>query len=794
MKHRQQSLFSSILIGQIVAVLLSATFIGGVFSTFVLNYFYHNAVTRNQGIAVSIANRLDSLLEDPINELQMIHHIMDSDNLKYRNQADINDLLEVVNQTEGYFENIEILDTNGKVLNTYPKFASQIGFDRSLEEYIAAIRLGSEVFWSDPNISPTTLNPTVTLVIESGQGLIVGSLDLTYISQLSKKYSEEFGTDIHISITDIHGVYLINENMDHVLERRIDPDIKTIQAIFNKQAGNFQTRSGVPGIATASIVPLTGWYVYVFEDYMDAVQGVLITYGLIGGFLLLTLLLFIILSFWTTRRLITDIGSFTAQTEKISAGNFEILPDQRNYSEFERLAEHFRKMIRNIKERDQRLVDAVYHDSLTGFHNRAFLNEFVLPHLMKENILKFGLISLDVDNFKTINETFGHYLGDRLLIELGKEMKRRLTDNITIIRLGGDEFALVVPMQGEQADVDGVVDSLMEITSHPLTCEGRLIYFTLSMGISIYPDDGMDIETLMRCADIALYDAKRLGKDDFVYFSPDMNQRVEARLNFEQQLRPALARNEFFLEYQPQYSIDLKTIRGFEALIRWESPILGRVNPADFIAAAEESRLILKIDEWVITKACETIKNINEAQRTDFIMSINISPVELRDAGFARRMIDLVQKSGIKPQWLEVEITENISIDFLNDLIITITTLRDYGMSVSIDDFGTGYSSLSYIHRLPIDVLKIDRAFITSIVDSPENRLMTETILLMAHKMGLKTIAEGVETQAQHAILADLGCDFIQGYYSARPLPLNELIDLLHFLQNKQSNSTIPSK
>ena len=787
MKNRKtHSLFSSILIGQISAVLLSIILIGGVSSTFVFNYFYQNAVTRNQGIATSVANRSFTLLEDPINELQLIHHILQSDNLKYSRQSDINELLETVNQTEGYFENIEIIDVDGKVVNTFPKFAHLIGFDRSSEDYHEAIRSGNELYWSLPDISPSTSNLTVTLAIVSGQNLIVGSLDLSYISWLSHNYSKEFGSHIHISITDSRGVYLINENMNFVLQRRLDPSIKTIQSIFNKKAGNFQMMAGKPEISTVSIIPLTGWYVSVKENYLYAMQGVFLAYVFIAGFLLLTVILFILLSFWTTRRLVTDIGVFIKQTEKISNGNFEIVPEQKYYTEFERLAVHFRKMIENIRDRDQLLIDTAYHDRLTGFYNRAFLYEFISKRMIQEAELKFGLIYMDIDNFKNINDTFGNYLGDVLLVELGKEMNLTFAKDITIIRLGGDEFALIVPMSKDQTDVHETLDQLAEITSQPLKCEGRMVYFTISMGISIYPKDGTDIESLMRCADIALYDAKRLGKDDYVYFSPMMNQRVEQRLNYEQQLRPALARNEFFLEYQPQFSIDMKSIRGFEALIRWNSPVLGRVNPADFIAVAEESRLILKIDEWVLAQACETVRKINESFISDYVMSINVSPVELRDAGFAKRMIDIVAKSGIKPGWLEVEITENVSIDFLNDLIITIRTLRDFGISVSIDDFGTGYSSLSYLHRLPIDILKIDRAFIMSIEDSKENRLMSETILLLAHKLGLKTIAEGVETESQHLILTDLGCDFIQGYYASKPISIEELMEFLQRQRNPQ--------
>ena len=411
--------------------------------------------------------------------------------------------------------------------------------------------------------------------------------------------------------------------------------------------------------------------------------------------------------------------------------------------------------------------------------NRNYLRKVLFPSWIEEANAHFALINLDFDNFMNINDTFGHELGDALLIEFGKRLNEIIGLKEEVIRLGGDEFMLVCDIVENQDRLSEVVSQIKIMTQHPILMNEREIYLTVSIGISIYPNDGTDFDTLIRCCDMAMYDAKEKGRDAHVFFDAVMESKVKVRMNLEQQLRPALDRNEFSLVFQPQVSIDKKRIRGFEALLRWNNPVLGNVSPNDFIPVAEETRQILKIGAWVANEACRVIQQINTAFGAHYIMAINASPVELREGGFVQQLIAIVEKHKVNPKWIEIEITENIPVNYLPDLTNTLTRLRAYGFGVSVDDFGTGYSSLSYLHHLPMDLLKVDRSFIANLSPSDNKMSMTEMILIMAHNIGVDTLAEGVETEQQAEILSSYGCDYMQGYYFAKPMRLPDLLDLL---------------
>jgi len=272
-----------------------------------------------------------------------------------------------------------------------------------------------------------------------------------------------------------------------------------------------------------------------------------------------------------------------------------------------------------------------------------------------------------------------------------------------------------------------------------------------------------------------MYQAKAAGKNTARYFTSDMNDKIERKLFIEQQLRPALKNDEFRLEFQPQVSIDRTTIRGFEALVRWDNPILGSVGPLDFIEVAEENRMIIPIGTWIMKQACKNIKSLNDRFDAQLVMAVNVSPVELREDDFVDNVVKIINETKIKPQWLEIEITENISIVNFLSVKNTLEKLHQLGISISIDDFGTGYSSLAYLQNIPLDILKVDRTFITQLGEENDQNLMTETIFLMAKKLGLITIAEGVETLQHVDALKELECDFIQGYFLSKPISYEKL-------------------
>lgn len=777
---KARSLFRSIFGVETLVVSLTLLLVGGSTVKILYDSLYRDVVSRNNGIATSVATSMDEMLSRPIDVLKMIRTSLSTMSFDNHDRETLSNWLNKQNQVSGFFETIEVIDDQGKVLLTLPDKISEIGYDRSRADYYNAIKSGSVEYWSKPMMSAASKSPSVFIAIPFQNGVLAGNLDLSYITSLSHRFIAEFTKDISIAITDINGVYIVNRNLDLVNQRRIDPNVGLVRSLLAQQ--DFDARLNVDDTAmilSVNRLQSTGWYVSVYETTNHAMAILTYVLAIFLGILVLITFIFLLISGFLTRSLVKEIDSLTLLTRNVAEGVFGIFPKQNNYIEFERLAESFRTMMAKIEQRDRQLEDIAFHDGLTGLHNRNYLRKVLFPSWIEEPDAHFALINLDFDNFMNINDTFGHELGDALLIEFGRRLNEINGLKEEVIRLGGDEFMLVCDIVDGVDRLYEVVSQIKTMTQHPILMNDREIYLTVSVGISIYPNDGTDFDTLIRCCDMAMFDAKEKGRDAHVFFDAIMEASVNARMNLEQHLRPALERNEFSLVFQPQVSIDKKRIRGFEALLRWNNPVLGNVSPNEFIPVAEETRQILKIGAWVASEACRVIQQINTAFGAHYIMAINASPVELKEGGFVQQLIAIVEEHNVNPKWIEIEITENIPVNFLPDLTNTLTRLRAYGFSVSVDDFGTGYSSLSYLHHLPMDLLKVDRSFIANLSPSDNKMSMTEMILIMAHNIGVDTLAEGVETEQQAEILSTYGCDYMQGYYFAKPMRLVDLLDLL---------------
>jgi len=777
---KARSLFRSIFGVETLVVSLTLLLVGGSTVKILYDSLYRDVVSRNNGIATSVATSMDEMLSRPLDVLKMIRTSLSTMSFDNHDRETLSNWLNKQNQVSGFFETIEVIDDQGKVLLTLPDKISEIGYDRSRADYYNAIKSGSVEYWSKPMMSAASKSPSVFIAIPFQNGVLAGNLDLSYITSLSHRFIAEFTKDISIAITDINGVYIVNRNLDLVNQRRIDPNVGLVRSLLAKQ--DFDARLNVDDTAmilSVNRLQSTGWYVSVYEKTNHAMAILTYVLAIFLGILVLITFIFLLISGFLTRSLVKEIDSLTLLTRNVAEGVFGIFPKQNNYIEFERLAESFRTMMAKIEQRDRQLEDIAFHDGLTGLHNRNYLRKVLFPSWIEEPDTHFALINLDFDNFMNINDTFGHELGDALLIEFGRRLNEINGLKEEVIRLGGDEFMLVCDIVDGVDRLYEVVSQIKTMTQHPILMNEREIYLTVSIGISIYPNDGMDFDTLIRCCDMAMFDAKEKGRDAHVFFDSAMEAQVNTRMNLEQHLRPALERNEFSLVFQPQVSIDKKRIRGFEALLRWNNPVLGNVSPNEFIPVAEETRQILKIGAWVASEACRVIQQINTAFGAHYIMAINASPVELKEGGFVQQLIAIVEEHNVNPKWIEIEITENIPVNFLPDLTNTLTRLRAYGFSVSVDDFGTGYSSLSYLHHLPMDLLKVDRSFIANLSPSDNKMSMTEMILIMAHNIGVDTLAEGVETEQQAEILSTYGCDYMQGYCFAKPMRLVDLLDLL---------------
>ncbi len=436
-------------------------------------------------------------------------------------------------------------------------------------------------------------------------------------------------------------------------------------------------------------------------------------------------------------------------------------------------------LINDITERklaEERLLHLAHYDVLTNLPNRVLFYDRLKQALAqaKRNQWVTGVMFMDVDRFKNINDTLGHAVGDLLLQQVSERLARSVRADDTVGRLGGDEFAIVLSNLSSAQDASLVAQKIVANFNEPFRLEGAEIFVTASIGITLYPEDSTEQDALIKNADTAMYKAKEAGRNGYQFYTPEMNARGLALLNLEGSLRRALERDEFLLHYQPKASIASGEITGFEALMRWRHPERGLVPPAEFIPVLEETGLIVSTGAWVLNAVCTQIKQWENAGVKPVPVAVNLSARQFLMPDLGPTIKRILEERRVDPRLIELEITESSLMVNPGEAARTLEYLKSLGVRLSIDDFGTGYSSLSYLKRFPLDALKVDHSFVRDVMTNPDDATITRAVISMAHSLGLKVIAEGVENESQLAFLAEYGCNEIQGYYFARPMPAEE--------------------
>lgn len=421
------------------------------------------------------------------------------------------------------------------------------------------------------------------------------------------------------------------------------------------------------------------------------------------------------------------------------------------------------------------------NDALTGLPNRAMFNERLTQALARAERYRkqLAVLFIDLDRFKIINDTLGHAAGDRLLTQLAAHLRSCLREGDTIGRQGGDEFVVLIEDVSDPQHTTNVAKKILETVAQPYILSGQTVHVTASIGISLYPDDGSDQQTLLKNADIAMYRAKEQGKNNLQYYSAQMNQHSLERLALETSLRGAIERKEFLVHYEPKIDMRSGQITGVEALVRWIHPELGMVAPARFIPLAEETGLIGPIGEWVLRTACIDAVSWIKQGAAPINVAVNFSARQLAREDLAQSITSVLRESGLEPRYLELEITEKAVMHNAERAVTALRQLKALGIRVAIDDFGTGYSSLGNLKRFPIDSVKIDHSFILDIPYDKDDVAITRAVIAMAHSLGLKVIAEGVETKEQSDFLRDHDCDEMQGYFFSPPIDSAALMHLI---------------
>lgn len=436
--------------------------------------------------------------------------------------------------------------------------------------------------------------------------------------------------------------------------------------------------------------------------------------------------------------------------------------------------------ISELKQAYDQLEQMAFYDTLTGLANRRLFRNR-LEHMLS-NIPRTGagvaLILIDLDHFKHVNDSMGHDSGDSLLTVISERLKHCVRFTDTVARLGGDEFAVILPNVPDTFTVSAIAEKILHSLSKPVLLDDQEVGISASMGISMAPEDSNSAEVLIKNADLALYKAKDEGRNNFKFFTTEMNTLLVKHLNLVQQLRQAIDNQSFHLQYQPQVDLLNGQLVGFEALVRWNHKERGMISPAEFIPAAEETSLIIPLGRWILRNACQQMKALCDARLVNnrAVMAVNLSIKQFEDAQLCKFIGDQLVEFGLRPAQLELELTESMLMENLEETVETLNSLKALGVGLSIDDFGTGYSSLGYLKRLPVNVIKVDRSFVMDIPHDTEDMEITAAVIAMAHKLRYKVVAEGIETDEQFQFLRECGCDYGQGYFFSRPLSPDDLV------------------
>jgi diguanylate cyclase (GGDEF)-like protein/PAS domain S-box-containing protein len=447
-------------------------------------------------------------------------------------------------------------------------------------------------------------------------------------------------------------------------------------------------------------------------------------------------------------------------------------------------ATHFVTILNDITERQlyqEELEHQAYHDALTGLANRNLLPDRIRQailhaHRARQNV---AVLLLDLDHFKLVNDSLGHAVGDSLLVSVAERLSAAVREADTVARIGGDEFVVVIADAEREEHITAATQRIMDAVVEPVVVKGKELYASASIGVSIYPRDGTDAETLLKNADVAMYRAKEQGRNNYQFYTPEMNARLTERINLVAGLRRALNRNEFKLYYQPLVDVRDGHIVGLEVLTRWHHPQRGVVSPSVFIPVTEETGLIRPLGEWVLQNACEQGRAWQDMGLPGIVVAVNLSANQFRQKNLAAMVERALRNTGLDSGHLELELTESVVMYNVDEVLATLRDLKSIGVHISLDDFGTGYSSLSYLKRFPIDKLKIDRSFVRDVITNPEDAAIARAVIAMAHSLDMRVVAEGVETAEQLDFLRANQCDQFQGYYYARPLPATESTELL---------------
>lgn len=613
-------------------------------------------------------------------------------------------------------------------------------------------------------------------------------------------------------IPDNGQAFIMTDSGEYLFSAKgLSEDTTLENTAFNLFSTENAKKQGYLYTDSSTIKSIYGYYIindlnwiYLINQNGSRYQDILTTLPLI---LSITIIIIVLIAIWISQILAhkyTDpIIILRNNMAEAASGNLELTSDIKSNDEFGDLSDKFNTMMNiisnNYKELEQskkaleanelelknnyaHIEQLAYHDGLTGLYNRIAFMKYAheIFHSDGSTLNRHAIFFIDLDNFKNVNDTLGHDYGDLLLKQVSNELKSYTSDNDILARTGGDEFLILKTKFNTNQELEQYAKHLVDIVNNPFNLDGEHAHVSMSVGIAIFPNNGLTISELIKNADIAMYSAKNSGKNNYRFFSSYMEDDFNRRNDLADILAHVIERNEVYLQYQPQANVSDGKITGFEALMRIESDIAGFISPAEFIPIAEENGLINQLGEWALYEACTFNQALISSGFGPLKVSVNVSTMQLKDDHLIDIVKSIPEKTGMPLKYLEIEITESVLMNSLEHNLMLINQFKELGISIALDDFGTGYSSFNYLTQIPIDTLKIDKSFIDGICSNEKDKCIADSIISLAHKMDISVVAEGVEDMEQLQILKDQFCDTLQGYLFSKPLKSNDFIDLLN--------------
>lgn len=790
--NNNKKLYQSIINNNIIA------FIIFILLTSVTSYLYLNEIVErrskiNQVLANTITENIGQSLSKRISILDIVyyhtitHDETDRINKYLKNIVNGNTASDSDAIVASFFTDIEIVNGKGTVL--FSSNEQTLNFSYSGKKFFDELAYtNSGVYWSSPSISATTNNLATNITKKYKKGsyeyYVIGYLDL---SDININALQKFDDTVNVSLTDAFGKYIFNTNVERVNNQEYYSDFESIKANIDSNTSltlstlfsperKIITASSLKNItATQSEdIPLPDWYIVITQDSNSAFGYVMQIFILSLVIVAVGILLSGINSYFFAKRIDSFLNDFNNEIYNAIKENYNIKLKGIKYKSFQVIASSFEKLMNHVKSQEEELTNIAYKDQLTKLYNRYHLIEFLEDEILEHPNIPITLIHIDLKNFKWINELYNHQVGDECIKHFASALENLLVEASLICRLSGDEFVILYTKDLSIESINEHFNPIKKYIKDGFFVNNQIIQLDFKGGIAKYPYHAKTAYELIQYSDIALKESKKHLNQIFSTYNDLMKLEIEENSKTINKVISAHEKNNYDLFFQPLIDLTGDEVIGFEVLLRLQDLNNKYIPPYQFIPILEENGLIIDLGYWIIEYALENLEKLNKKFNKELIVSINISPLQLKSPYFIDTVERIINKSSIKPQYVELEITESVFIDSYENTYETLSKLRKIGFNISLDDFGTGFSSLSYLTNLPLDTLKIDRSFMNNISDE-KNMALFKSIVTIGHNLNLKIIAEGIEHKEHLNFAKDFKCNIGQGYYWSKPLPFKDI-------------------